>query len=134
MSPVTYQNVLHPSFLDYKDSYAHGFVHNGVFEGKVKLSDKIDDEFHIEPSSDHFKTKKEFHSVVYKASDLHYPYPHGKDLDLSDKTKKWMQEERRLPEEYFEKSEKSFQNRYRRATGSTGDKLICQIHLRVSSK
>ena len=110
----------------------HGFVHDGIFEGKVKLSDKIDDEFHVEPSSDHFKTKKEYHSVIYKASDLHYPYPYGKDLDLSDKTKKWMEEERRLPKGYFEKSEKSFSHRYRRATPETDGHLICQIHLRVS--
>ena len=119
--------------LDYKNSYVHGFVHNGVFEGKVKLSDKLDDEFHIEPSSDHFKTKKGYHSVIYKASDLHYPYSYGKDMDLSEKTKKWMEDARRLPEQNFQESEeslKTFPHRYRR---NTDEKLICQIHLRVSN-
>jgi hypothetical protein len=118
--------------LDYKNSYVHGFVHNGVFEGKVKLSDKLDDEFHIEPSSDHFKTKKEYHSVIYKASDLHYPHSYGKDLDLSEKTRKWIEESRRLPKENFDGSERMVPrvpHRYRR---STEDKVICQIHLRVS--
>ena len=109
----------------------HGFVHDGIFEGKVKLSNKLDDEYHIEPSSDHFKTKKEFHSVIYKASDLHYPYSYGKDVDLSEKTKRWMEEARRLPKENLEQSESKVPHRYRRATKD--EKLICQIHLRVSS-
>ncbi len=98
----------------------------------MKLSDKLDDEFHIEPSSDHFKTKKEYHSVIYKASDLHYPHSYGKDLDLSEKTRKWIEESRRLPKENFDESERMVPrvpHRYRR---STEDKVICQIHLRVS--
>ena len=97
----------------------------------MKLSDKLDDEFHIEPSSDHFKTKKDFHSVIYKASDLHYPHSYGKDLDLSEKTRKWMEEARRLPDEDFEEPIKNIPHRYRRA--SSDQHLICQIHLRVSN-
>lgn len=116
---------------DYENSYVHGFVHNGVFEGKVKLSDKLDDEFHIEPSSDHFKSKKEYHSVIYKASNVEYPYPYGKDqLDLSEKTKRWMEEARRLPKEDFDEPEQMVPLRYRRAV-NVDEKLICQIHLRA---
>jgi hypothetical protein len=100
-------------------------------EGKVKLSDKLEDEFHIEPSSDHFKTKKDYHSVIYKASDLHYPHSYGKDLDLREKTKKWMEKARRLPKEDFKEPIKSIPHRYRRENSNPD--LICQIHLRVSN-
>lgn len=112
-------------------SSVHGFVHNGIFEGNINLSDKLEDGYHVEPSSDHFDTPKDFHSVIYKALDLHYPYSYGKDLDLSDKTKKWMEEARQLSDEHFSSPEQApAPHRYKR--GIPGhQKLICQIHLRA---
>ena len=97
----------------------------------MKLSDKLEDEFHIEPSSDHFKTKKEFHSVIYKANDLDYPYPYG-NVDLNEKAKKWMEEARKLSKDDLENSEQVGHNRYRRNSPGKVTKLICQIHLQVS--
>ncbi|XP_028399321.1 disintegrin and metalloproteinase domain-containing protein 10-like [Dendronephthya gigantea] len=114
----------------YENSFVHGFVHDGKFEGKVKLSDKLEDEFHIEPSSDHFDTQKEFHSVIYKADDLEYPYPYG-NVDLNEKTKRWMEEARQLSEDVLESPKQDGRNRYRRNTPGQVTKLICQIHLRA---
>ena len=53
-------------------------------------------------------------------------------MDLSEKTKKWMEESRKLSDEHFSAPEQApVPHRYRRA--SEDQKLICQIHLRVSS-
>lgn len=115
------------------NSMVHGFVHDGIFEGKIRLSDELHDEYHIEPSSDHFDTNRarDFHSVMYKASNVHYPYAYGKDLDLNERTKRWMEEARRLPDEHFSnpvKVKRSVPHRYKR---QTKEKKICQIHLRA---
>lgn len=96
----------------------------------MKLSDKLNEEFHIEPSSDHFKAKKEYHSVIYKASDLNYPYSYGKDVDLGAKTKKWMEGARQLAKDHINEPQITVPHRYRRAVNSK-EKVICQIHLRV---
>ena len=120
--------------LGHHGSHVHGFVHNGIFEGKVRLSDRLDEEFHIEPSSDHFDAVKDYHSVIYKASDVKYPYKYGSDLDMGEKTKKWMEEARKLPKEDLSSlRETKNTHRYRRATNDEwAPHLICQIHLQVS--
>lgn len=118
-------------FSGHLGSRVHGFVHDGIFEGKISLSEKLEDEYHVEPSSDHFNTPKDYHSVIYKASDVHYPYAYGKDMDLNDKTKKWMKEARKLSEEHFsshERERRSIHHRYKR---TPVDKVICPIQLQV---
>ncbi|XP_046857676.1 disintegrin and metalloproteinase domain-containing protein 10-like isoform X2 [Xenia sp. Carnegie-2017] len=112
----------HPS------SFVHGFIHNGLFEGKVRFSDKLEDEYHIEPSLDHFQDKKNFHSVIYKASDLNYPYAYGSNVDLSDKTRNWMEKAREVPQGVYQEDVEKVHHRYKT---TTNNKLICQLHLRA---
>ncbi len=54
----------------------HGAVKKGRFIGTIKTSEDI---YHVEPAIRHFKNPRSFHSVIYKATDVHANYNHVDD-------------------------------------------------------
>jgi len=68
-------------------SRVHGFLHDEIFEGKIRMSSGR--EFHIEPAWKYFNESK-FHSVIYDVDNIHYPYPHGAGCGMRSELKDWM--------------------------------------------
>lgn len=74
--------------LDDPLSWVHGFVHDGIFEGRVHCGDG--NEFHIESTKqyDHLD-HREFHSVIYNVDDVIHPKRHVCGGAVADH-KSWM--------------------------------------------
>ncbi|XP_070536198.1 disintegrin and metalloproteinase domain-containing protein 10-like [Ptychodera flava] len=76
---------------DYPSSLVHGSIIDGLFEGKVYIDGE---EFYIEPASRYIEEPKDFHSVIYKGSDVTHPYldEMRHTCGATEKTRKWMKE------------------------------------------
>ncbi|OQV18341.1 Disintegrin and metalloproteinase domain-containing protein 10 [Hypsibius exemplaris] len=90
-----------------KESYVHGAIKDGIFEGKIYLQN---DTFVVEHAKYYFKEPKNFHSVIYSENDVVFPessHPHNRSLPshshgpnrgagepggcgMSDKIRNWM--------------------------------------------
>ena len=55
-------------------SYSHGAIIDGVFRGTIY--DK-GESYYVEPEALHFEQPQQFHSVIYKASDVNDPHDSG---------------------------------------------------------
>ncbi|EDO41812.1 predicted protein, partial [Nematostella vectensis] len=120
--------------LGHKKSLVHGFILDGVFEGKIHIGD---DEYHVEHSSKYFKEKQPFHSVIYHTQAVEYPYPYGRGCGLSDKIQEWMQKVQRsaMPDADLEGDHSKFEpvlHRYRRAaSGIDPTKKTCRLYMQA---
>ncbi|XP_022109879.1 disintegrin and metalloproteinase domain-containing protein 10-like [Acanthaster planci] len=63
----------------------HGSILKGLFSGTIYADG---DTYHVEPAHRHFDKPTEFHSVIYKGSDVEHPPDGG--CGLTSKTMKWM--------------------------------------------
>ncbi|XP_031575122.1 disintegrin and metalloproteinase domain-containing protein 10-like [Actinia tenebrosa] len=121
--------------LGHKRSIVHGFISDGIFEGKIHAGN---DEFHVEPSNKYFQGKQPFHSVIYKSEDVHYPYAHGSGCGMREQTKKWMEKvhasEIKDPRLQFHYSDNEpVFHRYRRAASQEIDSLkkSCKLFMQA---
>ena len=80
-----------------KNSLVHGFISDGIFEGKIHTSN---DEYHVESVKKYFSAPQDFHSVIFRRSDVHYPHAYGSNCGISGKTKRWMEDVQRCVENY----------------------------------
>lgn len=56
-------------------SVVHGFVHDGIFEGKIRCGDG--NEFHVESAKQYKQLDhKTFHSIIYNTEDVVHPKRH----------------------------------------------------------
>ena len=63
-------------------SYVQGFIHDGLFIGVVHAGN---DTYHLEPSWRYFEeTDVDFHSVIYRASDVKHPLLDGQGISKWD--------------------------------------------------
>ena len=81
-----------------KNSLVHGFISDGIFEGKIHTSN---DEYHVESVKRYFSDAQDFHSVIFRRSDVHYPHAYGSNCGISGKTKRWMEDVQRCVENYM---------------------------------
>ena len=124
--------------LGHIQSLVHGFIHKGVFEGKIHVGDDI---YHVETAKKYFDNPKNFHSVIYNSADVHFPHTHGHNCGISTKTKKWMRDIQasviRQPSVLEHERDVKFEpvlNRYRRAASSIDDKKkTCTLFMQVSA-
>ena len=59
---------------DEESSATHGAIFNGVFRGTIYDRGET---YYVEPASFHFEQPQDFHSVIYKASDVDDPHDSG---------------------------------------------------------
>ena len=77
----------------------------------------------------------EFHSVIYKSSDVENMHPHGSHCGVRDDVERRMRETqgRAVPLEEEQLTYQSAFARYRRsATDPTSDQTICRLFMQVS--
>lgn len=76
--PITFDtgNFVEGDVKGHFGSYVHGAVKKGRFIGTIKIGGEV---YHVEPARRHFKHAQDFHSVIYKESDVHANYNHADD-------------------------------------------------------
>ncbi|PIK57918.1 ADAM10 metallopeptidase [Apostichopus japonicus] len=60
---------------DDPESHIHGAIIDGRFSGTIYTDGK--EEYHVENSRHHFDEKPDFHSIIYKSSDVDFDEDHG---------------------------------------------------------
>ncbi|XP_077994066.1 disintegrin and metalloproteinase domain-containing protein 10-like [Glandiceps talaboti] len=122
----------------------HGAILDGLFEGKIYSEDN---EYYVEPASRYFKEPTDFHSVIYKDSDVEHPYltEMKNSCGLQDRTLKWMQkiQQSAQKDEYEEESNTVWEdeihdgndNKYAdpsvRKRRATAEKNSCSLYIQA---
>jgi hypothetical protein len=67
------------------ETKCHGSILKGIFTGFIRAGDAT---YYIEPAHRHFDEPTDFHSIIYKGSDVEHPDLGG--CGLTRETMKWM--------------------------------------------
>eukprot|EP00117_Sycon_ciliatum_P034655 scpid31570/ scgid26409/ Disintegrin and metalloproteinase domain-containing protein 10; CDw156; Kuzbanian protein homolog; Mammalian disintegrin-metalloprotease len=104
-----------------------GTVANGKFHGVIQTKE---DRFHIEPSRRYFDNP-EFHSIVYKASDVEFS---GDSCGASHELRHWMENmqnsgERQLNASYAKQAKEQEEHHHRQRRAPNSEYVECRIKI-----
>ena len=135
-------NVYEGGLYGEPDSIVHGFVHDGIFEGRVHTQDGS--EFHIESAKPYKLDNDTVHSVIYDTKDISYKLPrqcggvlartkYNLDVNTTTMSGGVRDEDKIMFEPDIESLSDHFarRRRHRREVTPTSRKTVCHLYVRA---